>query len=737
MIRNQILQWMIDRLEKLKSPQKREQINRLDIQEKEIGNQMKNKPQKAEPYMMNRELSWLKFNERVLNEAGNPRVPLAERLTFTSIYQSNLDEFYMVRVGTLMDQMESSEEIRENKTNMTSKEQVKAILEATRILDKKKDMIYEQLMGELEPQGIRIINFNRLSGEEGELLETYFDQEIAPYLSANIVSKQQPFPFLKNKEIYAVALLATKSKKTKVAIIPCSNNVFKRLIDIPTRPGTFMLSEELILHFLPKLFPKYEIVEKSLLRITRNADIDTETIYDEDMDYRDAMENLIKQRKRMNPVRMELSREINKKLVTGICKCVNVDKKHVFMSKVPLDMSFVFAIQNYLRVQGKENLFFEKRSPRMTDQLNDKESLIGQIEKKDVLLSYPFENIKSFTNLLNEAAKDESVVSIKMTLYRLADKSQIVDALVDAAENGKEVVVLVELRARFDEESNIEYSRKLEEAGCRVIYGLNGYKVHSKLCLITRKTDNGLSYITQIGTGNYNEKTSKLYTDLSLITANEEIGKEAAEVFACLLRGETIEETHRLLVAPKCLQNKVLAMIDEEMEHAKNHEPAYVGIKINSLTDKDIIEKLVEASQTGVKIEMIVRGICCMIPEIKGYTENITVISIVGRFLEHSRIYRFGTPEREKVYIASADYMTRNTLRRVEVAAPVLDDQLREKLDFMFDTMMKDDEKGKRLNAKGNYEDRKVNEKTIDSQELFYEMAYENAAKEVREKKAQ
>ena len=729
MIRNQILQWMIDRLEKLKSPQKREQINRLDIQEKEIGNQMKNKPQKAEPYMMNRELSWLKFNERVLNEAGNPRVPLAERLTFASIYQSNLDEFYMVRVGTLMDQMESSEEIRENKTNMTSKEQVKAILEATRILDKKKDMIYEQLMGELEPQGIRIINFNRLSGEEGELLETYFDQEIVPYLSANIVSKQQPFPFLKNKEIYAVALLATKSKKTKVAIIPCSNNVFKRLIDIPTRPGTFMLSEELILHFLPKLFPKYEIVEKSLLRITRNADIDTETIYDEDMDYRDAMENLIKQRKRMNPVRMELSREINKKLVTGICKCVNVDKKHVFMSKVPLDMSFVFAIQNYLRVQGKENLFFEKRSPRMTDQLNDKESLIGQIEKKDVLLSYPFENIKSFTNLLNEAAKDESVVSIKMTLYRLADKSQIVDALVDAAENGKEVVVLVELRARFDEESNIEYSRKLEEAGCRVIYGLNGYKVHSKLCLITRKTDNGLSYITQIGTGNYNEKTSKLYTDLSLITANEEIGKEAAEVFACLLRGETIEETHRLLVAPKCLQNKVLAMIDEEMEHAKNHEPAYVGIKINSLTDKDIIEKLVEASQAGVKIEMIVRGICCMIPEIKGYTENITVISIVGRFLEHSRIYRFGTPEREKVYIASADYMTRNTLRRVEVAAPVLDDQLREKLDFMFDTMMKDDEKGKRLNAKGNYEDRKVNEKTIDSQELFYEMAYENAAK--------
>ena len=693
--------------------------------------QMKKKTMKSEPYMMNRELSWLKFNERVLNEAGNPRVPLAERLTFASIYQSNLDEFYMVRVGTLMDQMESSEVVRENKTNMTSKEQVKAIIEATRELDIKKAVIYEQLMGELEPQGIRIINFNKLSGKEGELLETYFDNEIAPYLSANIISKQQPFPFLQNKEIYAVALLATKGGKTKTAIIPCSNNVFKRLIDIPTRPGTFMLSEELILHFLPKLFKKYEIKEKSLLRITRNADIDTETIYDEDMDYRDAMENLVKQRKRMNPVRMEFSRKINKKLIAEICKYIHMDKEHVFLSRVPLDLSFVFAIQNYLRMQGtaKENLFYQKRSPRMTPQLNDKQSLIAQIEQKDVLLSYPFENIKSFTNLLYEAARDDSVVSIKMTLYRLAVRSQVVDALVEAAENGKEVVVLVELRARFDEESNIEYSRKLEEAGCRVIYGLNGFKVHSKLCLITRKTEKGLEYITQIGTGNYNEKTSTLYTDMSLITAKQEIGKEAAEVFACLLRGETIEETHVLLVAPKCLQNKVLAMIDDEICHAKKGEDAYVGIKINSLTDKVIIEKLVEASQAGVKIEMVVRGICCLIPGIPGYTENIKIVSIVGRFLEHSRIYRFGTPEREKIYIASADFMTRNTIRRVEVAAPVLDDTLRARLDEMFDTMMKDDEKGKELIADGDYVDRDINEEKLDSQELFYETAYKNAEK--------
>lgn len=681
---------------------------------------MKKEKIKPTPYMMNRELSWLKFNERVLNEAGNSRVPLAERLSFAAIYQSNLDEFYMVRVGTLMDQMEAYEEVRENKTNMTSGEQVKAILDATRQLDQKKAVIYEQLMGELEPKGIRLINFNRLSEEEGDLLELYFDHEIAPYLSANIISKQQPFPFLTNREIYAVARLTTKGGKTKTAIIPCSNSVFKRLIDIPTRPGTFMLSEELILHFLPKLFPKYEIIEKSLLRITRNADIDTETIYDEDMDYRDAMENLVKQRKRMNPVRIELSRKINKKLIAEICKYVHMDKSHVFLSRVPLDMSFVFSLQNYLRNQGKEELFYPKRNPKNTEQLNDKESLIAQIEKKDVLLSYPFDNIKSFTNLLYEAAKDEAVVSIKMTLYRLADRSQIVDAMVEAAENGKEVVVLVELRARFDEESNIEYSRKLEEAGCRVIYGLNGYKVHSKLCLITRKTEQGLSYITQIGTGNYNEKTSKLYTDLSLITANPEIGKEAAEVFACLLRGETIEQTTYLLVAPKCLQNKILLMIEEEIEYARKGEDSYIGIKINSLTDKVIIEKLVEASRAGVRIEMIVRGICCLIPGVKGYTEHIKIISIVGRYLEHSRIYRFGTPEREKVYIASADFMTRNTIRRVEVATPILDEQLRKKLDWMFDTMMQDDEKGKQLNAKGIYENRKLGETRLDSQELFY-----------------
>lgn len=723
---NHFLQWLIDGLEKMKIKENTFEEGTVKMKKTESTTEKRTELS----YMMNRELSWLKFNERVLNEAGNPRVPLAERLTFAAIYQSNLDEFYRVRVGTLMDQMESSEVVRENKTNMTSEEQVKAILKATRELDQKKAVIYEQLMGELEPKGIRLINFNKLSAEEGQLLEAYFDHEIAPYLSANIVSKQQPFPFLKNKDIYAVALLETKGGKTRTAIIPCSNNVFKRLIDIPTRKGTFMLSEELILHFLPKMFKNYIVKEKSLLRVTRNADIDTETIYDEDLDYREAMENLIKQRKRMNPVRMELSRELNKKMISSLCKAIQVEKDHVFLSRVPLDMSFVFAIQSYLKGTGQEKLFYQRRTPRMTPQLEDKSRLIPQIMEKDVLLSYPFESIKPFINLLYESAQDDTVVSIKMTLYRLANKSQIVDALVEAAENGKEVVVLVELRARFDEESNIEYSRKLEEAGCRVIYGLNGYKVHSKLCLISRKTEAGVSYITQIGTGNYNEKTSAMYTDLSLITADQEIGKEAAEVFAALIKGETVEHTEHLLVAPKCLQNKVLDMIDEEISHVKNGEEGYIGVKINSLTDKVIINKLVEASQAGVKIEMIVRGICCLIPGVKGYIENITVVSIVGRFLEHSRIYRFGTKEREKVYIASADFMTRNTVRRVEVAAPVLDEKLRERLGWMFETMMNDDEKGKALTAKGTYVDRCLNEIKLNSQEMFYAMAYSNAEKQ-------
>lgn len=676
---------------------------------------------------MNRELSWLKFNERVLEEAENPEVPLCERLTFASIYQSNLDEFFMVRVGSLYDQTLLDKKICENKTGMTSQEQIDAILKQTKLINKRKEAVYEELMARMTEQGIRILRFNELDEDGARYLEGYFKSEIAPLISPTVIGRRQPFPFLKNKEIYAVAVLGAKGKKDRLGIIPCTSNIFGRLIAVPGMPGTYMLAEELILHFAPVVFKGYKIKSKSLMRITRNADIDADALYDEDLDYREFMAGLIKQRKKLAPIRLELSRDMDKKGIAVLCEYLELDENHVFMSSTPLDLSFVFQIQDLLRKNPE--LYFPKRTPQKSDQFQDGKSIIAQIKEEDKLLSYPYESIRPFLHLLTEAAEDPDVISIKMTLYRVAKQSKVVETLIEAAENGKEVVVLVELRARFDEENNIEYSRKLEEAGCRVIYGLNGYKVHSKLCLISRKTEQGVSYVTQIGTGNYNEKTSALYTDLSLITGNQEIGKEAAEVFAALLRGETVEETHLLLVAPKCLQNKVLDMIEEEIQHVKNGEEGYIGIKINSLTDKVIISKLVEASQAGVKIEMIVRGICCLIPGVKGYTENITVISIVGRFLEHSRIYRFGTKERENVYIASADFMTRNTLRRVEVAAPVLDERLKNQLDWMFETMMKDDEKGKCLTEKGIYVDRNLHVQKLNSQECFYEAAYANAEK--------
>lgn len=673
--------------------------------------------------MTNRELSWLQFNERVLNEAGNPRVPLAERMTFASIFQTNLDEFFMVRVGTLLMQMQSSEEIIENKTGMNSKEQVKEILKRVNVLEEKKAKIYEQLMGELEPEGIRIINFNKLSAEEGKLLEKYFDAHIAPFLSPMIIGKQQPFPFLANKQLYAIVLLETPKGKRRTGLVPCSNSVFKRLIEIPTRPGTFMLSEEMILHFVSKLYSKYIVKEKSIMRVTRNADIDATEIYDEDLDYRDMMEQLIKRRTRLNPVRVEFSRSINKKTKQEIARFLKIGADHIIDVKTPLDLSFVFALQTYLR--DKPELFYEKRSPRLSPALNLKENLFNQIEKKDVLLSYPYESMKPFLQLLQEAAEDESVVSIKMTLYRVAERSKIIDTLIEAAENGKEVVVLVELRARFDEANNIEMSHRLEDAGCQILYGLGDYKVHSKLCLITRKTETGFAYITQIGTGNYNEKTSRLYTDLSLITARQSIGAEVAEIFTALQKGEVVEHTNELLVAPKCLQNKVVDMIDAEIEKVKQGSTGYVGVKINSLTDKVLIDKMIEASQAGVKIDLIVRGICCLKPGVKGMTENIHVISVVGRFLEHSRIYRFGRGDEEKIYIASADFMTRNTVRRVEVAAPIYDQDIRTRIRHIFDTMMMDDEKGKEQNSEGEYCDRSVNAEKLNSQEFFYQEAYD------------
>lgn len=671
---------------------------------------------------MNRELSWLKFNERVLEEAENQEVPLCERLTFASIYQSNLDEFFMVRVGSLYDQTLLDKKICENKTGMTSQEQIDAILKQTKLINKRKEAVYEELMARVAEQGIRILRFNELDEDGARYLEGYFKSEIAPLISPTVIGRRQPFPFLKNKEIYAVAVLGAKGKKDRLGIIPCTSNIFGRLIAVPGMPGTYMLAEELILHFAPVVFKGYKIKSKSLLRITRNADIDADALYDEDLDYREFMAGLIKQRKKLAPIRLELSRDMDKKGIAVLCEYLELDENHVFMSSTPLDLSFVFQIQDLLRKNPE--LYFPKRTPQKSNQFQDGKSIIAQIKEEDKLLSYPYESIRPFLHLLTEAAEDPDVISIKMTLYRVAKQSKVVEALIEAAENGKEVVVLVELRARFDEENNIEWSRRLEDAGCQVIYGLDGYKVHSKLCLITRKNAGQVECITQIGTGNYNEKTSRLYTDLSLMTSNVEIGLEASNVFQALSKGEVVEHTRHLLVAPKCLQNKVLDMLDKEIAHARNGEEAYAGFKLNSLTDKKIIDKLIEASEAGVKIDMIIRGICCLIPGVEGKTENIRIISIVGRFLEHSRIYIFGSKERRKYYIASADFMTRNTVRRVEVAAPVYNDKLKTKLQEMFDVMLSDNQKARKLEADGNYH-RVSNDLTpVNAQEYFYAEAY-------------
>ena len=675
---------------------------------------------------MNRELSWLKFNERVLEEAENKKVPLCERLTFASIYQSNLDEFFRVRVGSLIDQMLLGGKMRDNKTKMTAKEQIQAVLHQVTKLNRRKDAVYETIMGQLEEQGVRMVDFRKVSKKQSEYLERYFLSEIAPVISPTIVGKRQPFPFLKNNEIYAVVVLQTKSGKEKLGIIPCSNTGFKRLVELPTA-GTYMLVEELILHYIPKVFERYNIKAKSLIRVTRNADIDADALYDEDLDYRDFMTELIKRRKKLAPVRLELTREMDGEIVDILCDYLELDSDHVFQVQSPLDLSFVFEIQDTLRKVPE--LFYEKRIPQRSAQFKEDESIFPQLKEKDKLLSYPYESMKPFLNFLREAANDKDVISIKMTLYRVAKHSKIVEYLIDAAENGKEVLVLVELKARFDEENNIEWSRRLEDAGCRVIYGLDGYKVHSKLCLVTRKSEGQVEYYTQIGTGNYNEKTARLYTDLSLMTANVEIGVEAAKVFQALSMEETVDNVEHLLVAPRCLQSRILSMIDEEISYAKEGKEAYIGLKMNSLTDKKIIDKLIEASQAGVKIDMVIRGICCLIPGVKGRTENIQVRSIVGRFLEHSRIYIFGTQEREKIYIASADFMTRNTLRRVEVAAPIYDKDLKVQLEEMFITMLSDNQKARQEDSHGNYEIVAVQETPLNSQEFFYDQAYMNVQK--------
>ncbi|MCD7741536.1 MAG: polyphosphate kinase 1 [Ruminococcus sp.] len=678
---------------------------------------------------VNREISWLKFNERVLEEAEDSDVPLLERLNFISIFQSNLDEFFMVRVGALHDAMLVSNSSRDNKSGMTPKEQLDAVMVRVKKLLKRKDAAYAEIMSEVEQNGIRFASFSQLSDVEQDFVRLKFEADIKPLLFPAVLGKKQPFPFLKNNEVYGFAVLETKSGKRKIAIVPSLSPMLPRIVKIPEMNGSGMVScmsvDELILHFFEDIFVGYRIVEKSLVKIVRNADIDEARVYDEDLDYREHMEEVIKMRKKLCPVRLDLSRKISDEVLNELCGYLQLDKKCVFLSNAPLSTDYVKAIRSEL--SDDSSLSYKPRTPQKTISLTDA-PIIPQVLKKDVLLHYPYESISPFFRLLQEASNDKNVISIQMTLYRLASHSKVIEALIDAAENGKEVNVLVELKARFDEENNINWSKSLERAGCRVVYGIDGLKVHSKICLITRRDGDNIQYITQIGTGNYNESTARLYTDLSLITSNKEIGIETGEVFRKLLMGETVTQTNNLLVAPNCLQNNILDKIDIEIDKAKSGKPAYIGLKLNSLTDIRIIKKLIEASQAGVRIEMVVRGICCLKPGIKGYTDNIRVISIVGRLLEHSRIYIFGASPDNEIYISSADFMTRNTLKRVEVAAPILDKSLKQRIEKIFITLMSDNTNARIMQSDGSYKREKNSDAPYSAQEVLYDIAYQNAS---------
>ncbi len=673
----------------------------------------------------NRELSWLKFNERILEEAADESVPLGERLLFASIYQTNLDEFFMIRVGSLYDALLVNKDERDNKTGMTPRMQISAIQERVKKLSVQRDETYSGILRDLLTIGVEQIKISSLTAEEEAYLRAYFNSEIKPLISPQVVDKRHPFPFLSNKTTYIVAHLETKNS-IKLGIIPLISGSYPRVIVLPDKKKLrFILAEDVLLHYCSSIFENYRISGRAIIRLTRNADIDMEEgLYDHEVDLRDVMEQLLKKRKKLAPVRLEMKGSVGADAQKRLLRYLEMTEDQICRLESPLDMSFVFTLRNRIEKAHPE-LFFEQFYPQRSAYIAQNLPIIPQILHHDLMLSYPYESIRPFIRLLSEAGNDPDVVSIKITLYRVASNSKIIEALINAAENGKEVFVLVELRARFDEENNIGWSRQLERAGCKVMYGPEHIKVHSKLLLITRKNGSRLQYITQVGTGNYNEKTSELYTDLSLMTADMEIGREAGEVFHALSIGNLVENTSYLMVAPLALQNKVCELIDYEIAAVRSGKEGYLGFKLNSLTDKTLIDKLIEASCEGVKIEMVIRGICCLIPGIPGKTENITVRSIVGRYLEHSRIYIFGKDSRRKVYISSADFMTRNTVRRVEVAAPILSEDIAKRITDIFEVLMHDNVKARIAQPDGTYTkvSRADDEAPLMAQEYFEKQA--------------
>lgn len=687
-------------------------------------------------YTQDRELSWLKFNERVLAEAGKSTVPIFERLKFLEIFTNNLDEFFMVRVGSIHEMSLIHDNHHDIRSNLTPDEQLIQISEHVRPMYRMKDRIFENVSTQLKKIGIEQCTFADLTKDEKKYLKNYFEVMILPVLSPIVIGKQHPFPHIQNKILH-VGLLLKKKEKEAFGLIAVPKDLDRMIFMKNNHSLRFILLEDVIAEFCDILFENYTIEAKTILCVTRSADINPDDeIYENTSDYREHMRQIIRMRSRLKPIRLEFYKKGNAWIERYLMEKLDISKNDVFKSSTPLDLKYVYSLIDKVPDSQRKKGCDRPFRPALNRDLIPGQSITKQILQRDKLLFFPFESIDPFVQLLRESAHDKETISIKITIYRLAKQAKIVKYLCEAAENGKEVVVLMELRARFDEENNINYSEILEQAGCKVMYGIEDYKVHSKVCLITKKNNKGIYYITQIGTGNYNESTSKIYTDLSLMTASKEIGQDATRFFNNVAVFNLEGTYQHLLVSPSTLKEGILKHIYRERMKAESFQPCGIFMKMNSLTDRQIIDALSEASCAGVPIFLLVRGICCIRPGIPGKTENIQVESIVGRFLEHSRIYAFGVDEEMEIFISSADMMTRNTKRRVEVACPVYDPVLKQRLKKIMKVLRADNIQSMKLLSDGTYVSKwKEGETPINSQIYFLNAARRNQKKKSEEKR--
>ena len=675
-------------------------------------------------YTQNRELSWLQFNARVLAEAEDENVPLLERCKFLSIFTSNLDEFFMIRVGSLCDMAAVDKDHVDNKSGMTAKEQLRHIYAAVAPLYERRDAAFADVAARLAAEGLRHLSFQDLEPAEHKYIKQYFKNVIAPVLSPQIVDAHHPFPHLEGKVLHIAALLSRK-KSERLGLLPVPASL-PALVFLPGEEKRYIPIEDVLLEYVGHVFEMYDVLEKTVFCVTRNADInpDDETFGAEEGDFRTKMEKLLRRRRRMAVVRVELSRPISDHFTEYFRKRFDVSDAQIFLSrKAPLQMSYAFSLGEHFPDKRRAALSDPPFSPQQPAMLPAGQSLLKAALKRDILLSYPYESMEPFLQMIREAANDPAVLSIRITIYRLARKAKLVEYLCAAAENGKDVTALIELRARFDEQNNINYATMLEEAGCTVIYGLSDYKIHAKLCLITRKVHNQIRYITQVGTGNYNEKTSELYTDLSFISTDQQMGEDATHVFQALCMGEVVDSTQSLWVAPNCFETNVIRYIEQEIETARAGKPAYVFIKVNSLNDMEVMEKLIEASQAGVKVEMVIRGICCLCPGIEGFTDNIHIKSIVGRYLEHSRIFIFGADEdTQRIFMGSGDLLNRNTRRRVEVFTEVKSGAARRDIKRVVEAIRMDNQNSWQMLPDGSYlKDNSDHAEPLDSHMYLHE----------------